>query len=329
MPADSMHPAPRAVRYLETLTRAVEMIGEWLAAEDGMDDPLDGNLVADRVGMSRYHFHRIFRAYFGITIGRYITWRRLQKACELLNRADARVLDVALACGYESAQALAKAMRRELGMTPTAVRAGELPPDDAWRSLLDRPNVLTATPLALRPTLVYLPALPILCATESGRTSRDMSDVAERAFAALLPRLDQHSHRDRVDAFIGIFPDVPAEWSDLPLDWPDPVPDSEIRFHAGALFGFDLARRSGRPIRVDIPLDARLAWLDLPAGMHAVFTHIGPHDRLHELWNAIYRDWLAATGYALGTTLPFEHYVTRPPGTAPASCRTDLYLPLA
>jgi len=66
----------------------------------------------------------------------------------------------------------------------------------------------------------------------------------------------------------------------------------------------------------------------VPAGRHAVFTHMGPYSTLHATWRAIYRDWLPATGHALRDAPPFELYVNDPRDTPPEQLRTDIYIPL-
>jgi AraC family transcriptional regulator len=304
------------VRYLDLLSRAVAHIGEHLA------DPLDTEVLARQASMSPYHFHRLFRAYFGTTVAGYVTWRRLQRACDLLGRDDASVLDVALAVGYESAQALAKAMRRELDTTPTAVRAGTAP---NWHQLFERrgtAGVLSNPPndpqgLALKPQLIDTPDLWVLTATGRGMHNGDMTRAAEAGFAELLPATGRAGLSDRVKSCIAIFPDEPRHPN-----------DEQARMWVGAIFDYALVDRSGSPARPHIDLHGSLAWRQLPAGRHAVFTHIGPYTELHRAWSAAYGQWLPATGYALRDTPPFEHYVNDPRQLPPQQWRTDIHLPL-
>lgn len=45
-----------------------------------LDQPLDGAQLADIANFSRFHFHRIFAAWMGETLGSYAQRRRLEKA---------------------------------------------------------------------------------------------------------------------------------------------------------------------------------------------------------------------------------------------------------
>ena len=302
-------PAQR-VRYLDLLSRAVAYIDGHLA------EPLNGDVLAEHAAMSRFHFHRVFRAYFGTTVTGYVTWRRLQRACELLAANPDSVLDVALAVGYDSAQALAKAMRRELDTTPTAIRAGEQP---AWQRLFDRrpaPPPNGEDPM-LKPQMIDLPELHVLTTTGRGMDGGNMGRAAQQGFGELIPALEGAGLLPRMKSCIAMFPDEPKS-----------LEDQEARMLAGAVFDYSLLDRSGIVSRPEIALKGTLAWHTHPAGRYAVFTYIGPYTELHLAWTGVYRDWLPATGYALRDVPPFEHYVSNPCDTPPAQLRTDLYVPL-
>ena len=119
-------PPTTAQRHTALLARALAHVDAHL------DQPLPAPALADVAAMSRHHFHRLFQAYLGCSVGDYVTTRRLQRAGALLLSGPEPVLEIALAVGYDSAQALAKAMRRELDTTPTAVRHGDT---TAWQHL--------------------------------------------------------------------------------------------------------------------------------------------------------------------------------------------------
>jgi AraC family transcriptional regulator len=124
-------PPHTPVRYLNLLARAKAHIGAHL----------EGDLSRRRAAPRRLSTR--LAGGTGTPVPDYVTWRRLRQACELLAGGERAVLEVALAVGYDSAQALAKAMRRELDTTPSAVRSGQAAPH--WQRLFDRRNA-PATP---------------------------------------------------------------------------------------------------------------------------------------------------------------------------------------
>lgn len=97
--------------------RLVEMIRGELATD------LSLSRLAGEVGLSVYHFARLFKATFGVTPHRYVQDRRLEAAVKAL-QSDRRaaIADVALACGFASQSHMTELMRRRLQVTPRALR---------------------------------------------------------------------------------------------------------------------------------------------------------------------------------------------------------------
>lgn len=84
------------------------------------DVPLDE--IADSFGLSRRHATRLFRQHTGMSIGDYRNSRRVEAARRLLAESTLSVGEIAWRTGFESGSALARAMRRTLGVPPTALR---------------------------------------------------------------------------------------------------------------------------------------------------------------------------------------------------------------
>ena len=89
-----------------------------------LEDTLDVDGLAGVAAFSRHHYHRQFSLLFGMNVGRYVQLLRLKRAAhQLAYRDDARITDIALACGYEGPEAFARAFRRQAGQSPSAFRA--------------------------------------------------------------------------------------------------------------------------------------------------------------------------------------------------------------
>jgi AraC family transcriptional regulator len=58
----------------------------------------------------------------GVTPGEYARRRRLSRAALQFATSDARVIDVALRCGYDTPESFAKAFKRLFGLTPSEAR---------------------------------------------------------------------------------------------------------------------------------------------------------------------------------------------------------------
>jgi AraC family transcriptional regulator len=95
-------------------------IREWIQAKLEGDLSLDE--MARSVGLSTAHFARMFRKSTGETPHQFVLRHRLERAKAMLRAPDARVLDVAVACGFKTQQHFAQVFRDVCGVSPTGYR---------------------------------------------------------------------------------------------------------------------------------------------------------------------------------------------------------------
>src|ERR1700687_5639272 len=116
-----------------------------------MEDDLSLDEMAQSVGLSTAHFAREFRKSTGERPHRFVRRQRLERAKAMLRAADARVLDVAVACGFKTQQHFAQVFRDVCGISPTGYRqdslgheatcASEICSEDAPRLVSSQPEV--------------------------------------------------------------------------------------------------------------------------------------------------------------------------------------------
>jgi AraC family transcriptional regulator len=87
-----------------------------------MEDNLTLCEMAQSVGLSTAHFSRMFRKSTGETPHQFLLRQRVERAKEMLRSADARVMDVAVACGFKTQQHFAQIFRHVCGASPTEYR---------------------------------------------------------------------------------------------------------------------------------------------------------------------------------------------------------------
>jgi len=87
-----------------------------------MEDDLSLDEMAQSVGLSTAHFARMFRKSTGETPHQFVLRQRLARAKAMLRAPDARVLDVAVACGFKTQQHFAQVFRDAWGVSPTEYR---------------------------------------------------------------------------------------------------------------------------------------------------------------------------------------------------------------
>jgi AraC family transcriptional regulator of adaptative response/methylated-DNA-[protein]-cysteine methyltransferase len=105
-----------AERQAAVVARACRLIEE-AEAIPNLDD------LAESVGMSSYHFHRVFKAYTGLTPRKYAAAHRSRRVRnELTERGT--VTEAIYGAGFNSNSRFYESSSEVLGMTPTTFRAG-------------------------------------------------------------------------------------------------------------------------------------------------------------------------------------------------------------
>jgi len=87
-----------------------------------MEDDLSLDEMAQSIGLSTAHFARMFRKSTGQTPYQFVLRQRVERAKAMLRAPDARVLDVAVACGFKTQQHFAQVFRDVCGVSPTQYR---------------------------------------------------------------------------------------------------------------------------------------------------------------------------------------------------------------
>ncbi|HHY55959.1 MAG TPA: bifunctional DNA-binding transcriptional regulator/O6-methylguanine-DNA methyltransferase Ada [Chloroflexi bacterium] len=168
------------------------------------DEALSLATLAAAVGMSPYHFQRIFKAHTGVSPKQYALMVRRQRAAALLQTPDS-VTTAIYAAGYASSGHFYSESNAAIGMTPTAFRRGA-----------------TGETIRFGVAACYL-GWVLVAATARGLCAIDLGDDPDALEAGLRTRFPhaQLAHDpdfgDWVQQVVD-FLDAPAKGLSLPLD---------------------------------------------------------------------------------------------------------------
>jgi len=81
-------------------------------------EPLDLEVMARAAGLSKFHFHRLFAATYGITPAAYVSRRRVERAQDLLRATNLTVTEVCHAVGFSSLGSFSSKFKEIVGETP-------------------------------------------------------------------------------------------------------------------------------------------------------------------------------------------------------------------
>lgn len=90
------------------------------AADRNYAEALDLDALAERAGVSKYHFLRSFTAEYGVTPMKYLTRRRIERAQDLLRATNLTVTEVCHVVGFSSLGSFSARFRELVGFSPSA-----------------------------------------------------------------------------------------------------------------------------------------------------------------------------------------------------------------
>src|SRR5678810_302796 len=85
--------------------------------DDNYHEPIDLDQVSQQAFLSKFHFHRLFRQIYRRTPHQYLTWKRINKAKDLLSE-NKPVTEVCNEVGFESIGSFSVLFKKEIGFAP-------------------------------------------------------------------------------------------------------------------------------------------------------------------------------------------------------------------
>lgn len=90
--------------------------------EQHVDDKISIDDLARQVRVSRRQIERLFRQHLGMTPWQYYTALRLERARQLVRFTTMPIIEIAVACGFETASHFTKCFRSKFNISPSSLR---------------------------------------------------------------------------------------------------------------------------------------------------------------------------------------------------------------
>ena len=101
--------------------KAIQELQVWIT--ENLQKRLTVQILADRAAMSVRNFERVFMREVGRTPSQYVLQARVEAARLQLERTDRGLKQIAVACGFGSADVLRRSFARFVGVTPSQYRS--------------------------------------------------------------------------------------------------------------------------------------------------------------------------------------------------------------
>ncbi len=310
--------------YTARINRVMDHIGSHLTEE------LDLATLARVANFSPYHFHRLFRALVGETLGQFIARLRVERAAALLrSNPKASITEIALDCGYSSSATFARAFRSAIGVTPTEWRASDRKLSKAaskygmtnsnlgedgyevfaqhdpttsqlkWRVIMKNTPELTA-----RVDVRDLSALPVAYVRHVGPYAGN-SELFGRLFGKLM-------------AWAGPRGLIGPEARMLSLYHDDPSVTDESKLRTDCCL----------TVPEDTPVEGEVGKALIPGGKYAIGHFEIDPDQYGAAWHAMMGGWLPESGFQPAEGPCFELYLNDPKQHPEGKCVVEIHVPV-
>lgn len=296
--------------------------------ETRLDRELNLEELARVASFSPFHFHRLFRAALGESLGRFIQRLRLERAARsLLSEPAKPVTHVALDCGFTSSAAFTRSFRARFGCSPSAYRrSGPLPERN--------PGTSESKPgQAFRNGWKSFPEDSVHIEYRTGmevwRMDKEKRSVEVRDVPARTVAYVRHVGPYKGDAalFGRLFERLfrwagprnlvrPGETQTLVIYHDDPEITAEQRQRVSACLTVPEGTRG----------EGEIGTLVIPAGRCAVTRFVVRPDGFQQAWDWVYGTWLPQSGYAPDDRPCYELYPEE--RRADGSFVIDIYAPV-
>ncbi len=248
--------------------------------------------LADVAAMSRFHWHRVFRAITGETCAQSVRRIRLHRAACWLVQTDRPVARIAADIGYPNVKSFGRAFSEAYGSSPVSFR-----------------NAGQFLPANLQLKTGGYPMYPVSTRTEPARRVVAVPHIGAyaeigRSFEAFGALCESRQLWPRIGPMIGLY-----------LDNPETVPESDLRSFAGAEYRGEDTPEGMKEVQIS-------------GGKTAVLTYKGPYSGIQAAYSSLFGNWLPESGEEPADQPCYEIYLNNPRDTAPEDLLTEICLPL-
>ena len=269
------------MNYLIRIQRGIDYIEQHLDEEVALAD------VARAAAISQWHFQRIFKALTKETLKSYIRSRRMSMTLDKLLNTDTRIIDIALAAGYDSQEGFSRAFKQMFSLTPSEYRNIGQGSPFLKKLQLNREYLSHINDhISLEPELVTMEAMQFvgMRSTYYGPESEknNIGNKLPRLWQNVLQRRDEISHKIPHTGY-GIVRQIVEQ-------------DAQLEYFAAFQVSTVTTVADGMTV------------IQLPRTRYACFTHRGHPEKLDHTVNYIYSNWLLQTAYQHSYAADLEIY---------------------
>lgn len=275
--------------YYQSVYRVLEYVNENIFINIDLDK------LSEIANISKYHFHRIFKAVLNESPGEYIQRLKLEKTAFKLHTTKLTLKEIAEQVGYQTPESLSKAFKKHYGVNPQKYRQN---PSDLT-SPLSKPTI----GLDIKPEIRIISEIQLLCT--SLRNAYTDENAFKNAWTSLINFASKKNLLDSTQGYYCISRDISTHTA----------PD-KCRIYTC----LEIAK--------SIKSSGKFIVQKIDGGEYAVFQYKGCYSDLEAFYCDIYRYWIPKSQHILRDSLHFEKYLSDFNKVKNNQLSIEIYIPI-
>jgi AraC family transcriptional regulator len=280
-----------AADYRAKIDRVIKTLSEDLAAPRTVDE------LARIAHLSRFHFHRIYRAMVGESVIETARRLRLARAALLLGSTRTPVTEIAMETGYESVQTFSRAFRSLTGVSPrtfrdTRMRLAEVvvgPSPNNHGGTTMKVEIVERSPVRVWSVRLRGAMVP-----------ENLRETYSRLWQWQISQGIAGRTKEAMGLFYGDYKGG----------------DEAFRYYAGIVWDEPVRPAEGIEIH------------EVAGGKYACYRLVGSYHGIPAAFQQLYGDWLPKSGFVPDDRPALEIYRNNPMDTPENELITDLLIPV-
>jgi AraC family transcriptional regulator len=272
--------------------------------EANLDIDLDIEKLCQLAYLSKYHFHRQCSVFFGMPIMSIVKILRLKRAAYQLAYRNEKIVNIALANGYESHEGFSRAFKKNFNQSPSDFRRS--PDWTLWHTkyepILNLRIKIMNNNVNFETKIVDFPKT--LIATIEHRAAPNLIGITIKKF------IEWRKENQ--------LPPSKSKTFNLVYDDPNITAPENYRFDVCCSIDHAIEENTYGIVNKVIP-----------AGKCAVVRHIGSDDSIGLVLHYLYSEWLNNSNFEVRDFPIFFDRVSFFPEVPENEMITDVYLPIA
>lgn len=266
-----------------------------------LDDDMSLDMLSRVAACSKFHFHRIFKSFMGLSVIQFVQLSRMKRASfRLVFEPEQSITDIAYEAHFDSPEAFSRAFLRIFEQFPSQFR--RRPEWPFWHSKYEFNPPINGDKI-MDVNIIDFDERPVALVEHKGNPQK----VYETASMFIAWRKST-----------GLSPIKNSETFGVPYSDPNDTAEEDFRFeicgsHKGVVPENEFGVKTGI----------------IPSGRCALAIHHGSHDSISDTVYYLYQHWLPKSGQNLRDFPCFFQYMNFVHEVNENELITKIYLPLA